>query len=461
MTAIRRSTPLVLTLLLAAVVVVVALILWPRLARPRTPPDIVLIVVDTLRADHLGCYGCDRNTTRNIDKFAREAILFRNAISPAPWTLPSVATILTSQYPCVLGVRDKLMKIDNRFPLLPELLKQHDYQTHGIISHVALSAHLGFGRGYDIYDEDCSLGHEGVSSPEITRKAISFLRKKHEKPFFLFVHYFDPHYNYILHRRYNYYPSYIGRVKSGQPIYELWHMRFGLSRDDINYLVSLYDSEIAFTDEHIGKLLDELKKQGLYDNSIIIITADHGEEFMERGWIGHTITVHQELILVPLIMKFPGRRARVIDSPVGLIDITPTIYNYLRLTAPDDLDGKALDLNPKPGAESRPIFSETFNPQIYQPGVVKPIAFRSAISDDWKLILDQENGSKQLYDLSHDPYERNNLSGQCGEQEKALETILKEWIEHVSRKEVFGAERDADHLLTPEQRRKLKSLGYL
>ncbi len=424
-------------------------------------PDIILIVVDTLRADHVACCGYQRNTTPNIDKLARAGILFSNAIVTSPWTLPSVASILTSQYPSVLGIRDEITQIDSRFPTLSGMLKQYNYTTHGIVSHTLLSARLGFGRGFDSYDEKSVFGHKGISSPPVTHKAISFLQKSKERPFFLFAHYFDPHYNYLLHKEYNYYSSYSGGLKSGESILGLWRIRHNLSRDDIRYLVSLYDSEISFTDEHIGILLNELKKQGLYDSSIIIVTADHGEEFMERGWIGHTVTLHQELIRVPLIMKLPGYKAQIINSPVSLVDIVPTIYSYLGLKVPDGLDGKALDLGQGASAATGPVFSETFNPQANQPGHIKPIAFRSITLGNRKLIYDETKDSKQIYDLSEDPHERNNLLSQQSDQNKRLEELLSTWVSYIETKREAGPTMDVRELFTPEQREQLESLGYL
>jgi arylsulfatase A-like enzyme len=424
-------------------------------------PNIIFILIDTFRADHVGCYGYKRNTTPNIDALARQGILFKNAIVAAPWTLPSVASIITSQYPSVLGIRDRTTVVTEKFPIFSQALKKHNYITCGIVSHTLLSARLGFGRGFDWYDEKSSLGHGGFSSPTVTSKAISFVRQKHESPFFLFAHYFDPHYHYMLHKKYDYYSSYKGAIKSGHSILDLWRRRGNLTTDDIKYLIALYDSEIAFTDEHVGLLLGEVKQQGLYDESIIIVTADHGEEFMERGWLGHTITLNQELIRVPLIMKLPGYKAKVLDSAVGLIDIVPTLYDYLGIGADNHLDGEALDISGNDAIKRRPIFSETFNPQIHQPGHVNPIALRSIVLDKQKLIYDEIKGAAKIYNLSVDPDEQVDLSSQVGEQNNRLKALLSQWIDYASMQETRGPVYGEQELFTPEQRKQLKSLGYL
>jgi arylsulfatase A-like enzyme len=275
------------------------------------------------------------------------------------------------------------------------------------------------------------------------------------------LHYFDPHYNYVLHNKYNYYASYNGIVRSNHPILDLWRVRQNLSADDMRYLVSLYDSEITFTDEYIGKLLVGLKKQGLYDNSIIIVTSDHGEEFMERGWIGHAVTLYQELLRVPLIITVPGGRGRIVNDPVGLIDIMPTTLGYLGLKVPGDLEGRGLDLSSGAPIAGGPIFSETFNPQVDQPGPVKRIALRSIMLGSRKLIYDERKGLRQIYELSEDPTERKNLSGQASEENRRLEVLLSRWLEYVKSKEKAGPVQDASELFTPEQRKQLESLGYL
>jgi arylsulfatase A-like enzyme len=426
----------------------------------RKKPNIILIVIDTLRFDHVSCYGYHRKITPNIDRLAQQSLLFKKAVSTAPWTLPSVASILTSRLPSILRIYEDYTTIDDRFPLLPQILKNYNYTNYGIVSSVLLSSSLGFNKGFDYYKEVDITRHAGISSPLITEKAVSCIRQGHNNPFFLFLHYFDPHYPFILHEQYKYHPSYKGRIKSGHHISDLWRIRHTLSQEDIRYLLSLYDSEIAFTDFHVGKLLNELINRDLYDNSIIIITSDHGEEFMERGWIGHTITLHQELIHVPLIMKLPGGKARIIDTPVGLIDIVPTLCKYLGFEIPDGLDGKALNLKGGSLAGSRPIYSETFNSQSNRPDA-EPIAFVSVILDNWKLIHDGTTHTEQIYDLSSDPLEKSNLAGLNSEKSSMLAAQLSNWVNYVTIQESKPTTQDEREIFTPEQRKQLESLGYL
>jgi arylsulfatase A-like enzyme len=456
----RLSSPLAAFSLAASCSVL--LLACAEAARDRRH-DVVLIVVDTLRADHLGCYGYPRNTSANIDLLAREAIVYKNAISQAPWTLPSVASLLTSQYPSVLGIYDRPVAFRPDYGLLQEQLKKKGYLTGGVVSVPLLSAKLGFGRGFDDYSEPSALTHSGVSSPAVTRAAISFLRKAGGRPFFLFVHYFDPHYSYVLHPEYDFLPSYRGSLGSGEDIRDLWEKRSRMSEDDIDYLVSLYDSEIAFTDRHVGSLLGELRRLGLYDESLIVLTGDHGEEFMERGWIGHTISLHGEVLHVPLLIKPPGNRSGVVETHVGLIDVMPTILSYLGFEDAPPMEGKSLEIDDPertPGTPARPVFSETFNPQTHRAGVPGEIASRSVVAFGHKLVLDQIAMTRRVYDLSADPRERLDIAGKKGETQRRLEATLSDWMEHVARSEdrEWPAEKGG---LTEEQMEQLEALGYL
>jgi len=428
----------------------------------RRPPNILLVVIDTLRADHLGCYGSTRRgVSPHIDALARESWLFRRALSQAPWTLPSVASLLTSQFPSVLGIREQISPIDPRFALLPALLRQAGYTSQAIVSVDMLTGRLGFARDFDGYDEDNYFGREGETSPQVFRKAAAYVRREHDRPFFLLVHTFDPHYNYILHRPYDYDPGYAGHLTSNYPIEKLWAELDDLSEDDVRYLRALYDSEITFSDAHLGYLLQELERAGKYDDTLIVVTADHGEEFRERGWIGHSISVHRELIHVPLIVRVPGGRPRVIEETVGLIDLAPTLLRQAGLKVPAGMEGQPLDLRPGARVEPRPVFSETHHQQLHRPGPKEPISFVSVVYGNRKLIQDGISGDRQAYDLVADPDERHDVYQEDGRQDRALAELLVRWLDHVEQKSTRGPGEDATKLLDPQQLERLRSLGYL
>jgi arylsulfatase A-like enzyme len=420
----------------------------------QKPANVVLIVIDTLRADHMSCHGYSRKTTRNIDKFAHDSVFFKNAISQAPWTTPSIGSIITSQYPSVLGIEESPVKIDDRFITIAEIFKENGYITQGIISHSYLSSGLGFDQGFDAYDQENSKGGTHISSPSVTQKAISFVKEHKDKNFFLFLHYFDPHRDFFMHDEFNYFRDYKGGLYSGQSCGELRKLAPKMSSDDMKYMLALYDSEISFTDKYIGHFFDELKKLGLYDNSLIILTADHGGEFCERPgfWIGHTKTLYQEQIHVPLIIKLPEKSIKkTIEEYVGLIDLMPTILNLSGLKIPDEYsyDGIVIDLNDEKKLRNRNIFSETKRVKKLQ----------CVIKDGWKLIRYMKLQNQELYDLENDLAELKDLTRQDEEKLSEMNSYLIDWNLNIkSKKSLTKALKPK---FTEEERRHLRSLGYL
>ncbi len=448
---IRHTRKPGLVLIVFLLLLNLGIIIDRRINSP-TGPNIVLIIVDTLRADHVGCYGYSRNTTPSIDRLSLNSILFKNAISAAPWTTPSIGSMFTSQYPAVLGFRDKPIIIDQRFLTLTEIFKENNYVTKGIISHAHVSSALGFGQGFDSYDEENAKGHGYISSPSITEKAICFLRTRKNRKFFLFLHYFDPHFDYILHEDYDYYPDYNGPLHSSQPIRELREKAPQMTADDARYIKALYDSEISFTDEHIGVVLDELKNLGLYDNTLIILTADHGEEFLERGdyWIGHTKKLYQEQIHVPLIMKLPGHNEQeIMHEYLGLINLMPTIVDYAGLWIPGEYrcEGQTIDMSDIEELGNRAIFSQTR----------RWTSLQSVTWKGWKLIYNPIVKSRQLFNLQKDPAESRNLARENDKALNAMEIVLQKWNGQIKSRKTQAEEPD----FAEEQKRHLRSLGYL
>lgn len=417
-------------------------------------PNVILIVIDTLRADHLGCYGYARNTTPNIDKLANESILFKNIIAPSPWTCPSIGALFTSRYPASLGITEASINISDKFVLLSEVFKEHNYKTHGIISSVYISSKYGYAQGFDSYDEENAKGEQDISSPSITQKAISFIEQNRSNKFFLFLHWFDPHYSYMLHEKYNYYPDYNGPIYSGMNINELWFKAPYMSANDITHIKALYDSEITFTDEYIGTFINRLKALGLYDDTLIILTADHGEEFSERGdyYIGHTRKLFQEMIHVPLIIKLPGEnKGKIINEPIGLIDLMPIIIRYANLKIPAEykFDGIVININDVNTFRNKKIISETrWN-----------LNFQSLIWGDWKFIQYPEMSIKMLFNLKDDPIELRNLAKTHVDKTNEMETVLKEWNQEIKLESSDNMRMKT--IFSEEEKAKLKALGYL
>jgi arylsulfatase A-like enzyme len=438
-----------LCLLAVGAITLATLNAGPYLA-PR--PNVVLVVVDTLRADHLGIYGYRRDTSPNLDALARESFLYRNAISTAPWTSPALGSILTGRYPPQIGITSRPIVLDEAVRRLPEVLQARGYETAGIVSHLYVGQKYNYHQGFGFWDESQAKGHTHVSSREVTNRAIEFLRRSGERRFFLFLHYFDPHLDYMQHEEYDYREGYSGPVRSEKDnTHELRKLAWSgqLKRPDIRYLRALYDSEISYTDEHIGRFLDELRRLGLYDDALIIVTADHGESFMDRPdrWIGHTIGLFGEYLNVPLILKLPGHRVhRTIEEWVSIIDIPSTI---LSLSGPTNPRGMPLEGRPLTRPRSgRALFAQTR----------RTFAKDSVVLNGWKLIHSVKAGEQELFDLTGDPDERRDRLAAEPQVASALSGLLREWREQM---EAATTEvRAEEPAYTQEEIDMLRALGY-
>ena len=273
---------------------------------PTPRSNALLIVIDTLRADHLGCYGYPRNTSPAIDALAREGTRFARAYSAAPWTMPSVASIFTGLYPSAHGATSVQMPLPDSVTTLAEVVKAHGFATSGVVSHNLVSKEtLNFGQGFDVYFEDEAKGHAHVSTPGVTKQAIERLQyhASQDEPFLLFVHYFDPHFDYQNHAGIDFAAPRRGRLTGREPYARLKKLFPRLRKEEVEFIRDLYDEEIRLIDGGVGRLLSELSMLGLDDTTVVVLTADHGEEFGEHGSIGHTRSLYEELVHVPLIIR--------------------------------------------------------------------------------------------------------------------------------------------------------------
>jgi arylsulfatase A-like enzyme len=419
-----------------------------RPAREGPRPDVVLIVIDTLRADHLGSYGYTRNTSPHIDSLAADATRYTRAFSHAPWTTPSVAALLTSMYPSSLGIDNVQSPLPDAAVLLPELLRDAGYRTAGFVSHSFVSKKWGFAQGFETFDESNVKGHLATTSPQLSNAALAWLEDNigGEAPLFLLIHYFDPHFGYLDQREFPFGgrdPGYAGPVRSGSLPARFAEAPEQLAPGDLRELQRLYDSEIALTDREVGRVLDFLRNKGRYDSSIVVLAGDHGEEFLDHGALDHTKTLYDELMHVPLIVKLPGRPPSTVDSPVALVDVFPTIADWLELELPKDARGTSLISNA--AALPRPIFLETLRLR----------RLRGVVQGNMKLIVDLDSGEVQLFDLATDPQEATNLSAERPEQVDALRRVVDAWAGG-------GPSLEGERLeLSDEEREQLRALGYL
>ena len=428
--------------------------------RPGKKPDnIILISIDTLRADHLGCYGYPRDTSPAIDKFASGALLFEDVSSPSPWTLPAHASLLTGLYPSHNRVRTRSNRLPADVMTLAKVLRQQGFVTSAIVNSHWLSKRNGLHQGFDYFTYVMESVTQ-VKPSEVEDKAYKWLLKHRAKPFFLFLHFYDVHSDYRSLPRYEKLFARPYNGKADGTTAQLLHYRKGrgsLDKTDAKHLIDLYDAGIRQMDDGIARLFKFLKKKKLFDNSLIIITADHGEEFLEHGGVLHGRTQFQEVIQVPLIMRGPGlpRRKRI-KTMASLIDIMPTILGLLDIAQPAPLDGIDLrHLWQKTNGEPplRLLFGEADWNNMIQSAIVDDIK-RAVRHNQYKLHYNLLTKKKELYDLLEDPHENSNVIEQHPSLADSLFRVLKNFMSV----EVTGKSVPA---LSTKEIELLKSLGYL
>jgi arylsulfatase A-like enzyme len=345
----RPTSSCLLTLGLAAALSACA----PEANPAGRQPDVLLITIDTLRADHVGCYGYGRETTPNVDALAARSVRYANAFSTSSWTLPAHASILTGLYPAEHGVRLPKTALPPSAPLLQEMLGEQGYETFAATSHVYLGDRWGFDRGWQ--DFDGSMGPDSAHRPvarAIISRGLRWLeqRRKGERPFFAWLHIFDPHWDYSPPPPFStmFDPDYGGRMTGDYASLKPFIKALArgpqpqLSERDLQHLIALYDGEIRYVDHELGVLFDALHEWELFDSTLIVLASDHGEEFMEHGSLeGHQWTLHDEVVRVPLLIKQPGGRdaGRVVDGPVSIVGVPGAIMNALGI----DHDWRGLD----------------------------------------------------------------------------------------------------------------------
>jgi len=425
---------------------------------------VLLIVVDTLRRDHVGCYGATRDTTPALDALATEAIRFDRAYSPAPWTMPAVASMLTGLHPSGHGLT-RVGGLSDEALTLAEILEQHGHATAGIVSHLLLGARFGFDQGFEEYVESYSATpHHDVSTLRVTRQARQALERLagQRRPFFLFVHYFDPHYHYKRHPQYGFAPETAGRLDGDETIQDLRELMQDLTPDELDFIKDLYDEEIRHTDAGIGRLLAALGEHDVDRSTLVIVTSDHGEELLDRGWLGHTRTLYDELVRVPLLMRLPERdhSPRVSDASISLTALTPTILELVGVDpTPFDFQVRSFArmLDPATVEPAGAVFTEVDFVPFNSGKWVREVHKKSVITDRHKVIRDDTTGLVEVYDLADDPGETRNLAPERPELTARLLSRLEDRI----------AEAGSDPLtleefaLEEQQVEKLRSLGYV
>lgn len=402
-----------------------------QISKKPAYPNIIFISIDTLRQDHLGCYGYERDTSPNIDDLLKDkqTVIFDNVISQSHWTLPSHMSMFTSQYASTHQIyMDRLLNEENiTFPMI---LKKNNFLNYGFVTHVRVNSKYGFERGFDsFWFEEHNFSSEKARVQDIIPKILEFLKKYKKNTFFLFIHLFDVHSPYTPPIPFDtiFDKNYYGNVSGYdsdlfvKPLFSP-ETKNKISERDLQHIISLYDGEIRNVDFHLGVLFSHLKKLNLFDNSLIILTSDHGEEFQEHGSMHHD-TLYDEVIKIPLIIKMP-KNIQVANNRIGHqliqgnIDIAPTILDILNLDIPTEFQGNSLLPIIKGQKEKGPSHQVSeklsdWDTKIYQISV-RDMSYKYIYTTffDIKNIknFQRKNEKFELYDLLNDEYEKFNLA---------------------------------------------------
>ncbi|MBZ5599854.1 MAG: sulfatase-like hydrolase/transferase [Acidobacteriia bacterium] len=406
-----------------------------------TPParkpliNVVLVTIDTVRADHVGCYGAGNVQTPALDSLARDGIVFDNAIAQVPLTWPSHAVILTGMYPFQNGVQDFTgQPLDKRLRTVAQAFKQRGYATGAVVSAFVLDQSWGLARGFDFYDdafspEDYSQRNKNLGMVErpagvSVDHALNWLKKTSRRPFFFWLHLYDPHSPYDPPEPYR-----------------------------TQYSSRPYDGEIAYADHELGRLITWLKRNRLYERSLVVVLSDHGESLGEHGEKEHGFFVYNATVRIPLIVKPPagsGFRPAHVARPVETAAVAPTLVHLAGLKDPVQAQFHSPDLLVSATENDSVAYSETFYP------------FNSF---GWSPLHSVETGRYQyidapepeLYDVKADPEEKNNLAA----QQPATVAVLKDKLQALLRTRPFTPSQGEGPPLAPDALEKLQALGYV
>lgn len=496
----RKKTTVISISIIFMLLLMTFLIIFFRHNSPRLLKgyNLIIICIDALRADHLGCYGYHRDTSPFIDRVAEQGILFEQAMSNSSYTRESVSALFSGQLPSHSEAYGWFAAPSDETCNLGEIFQRKGYVT-GLFSNSVQLKNPAFNKGFDQYGHLPEKWEMSRAGPKLSARALEFVRINYDRKFMMYLHYLDPHGPYDppphLYERFAGAP-----MKNRLGLYS--HVRgnclalrkkgFGPGEPRFEDMVSRYDAEIADSDHSVETLFVGLKQLGLLENTLIIITADHGEEFLEHDYVEHAWTVYQESLRVPLIFWAPGYfQDNHISRRVSLVDVLPTVLKLMDIKYSEaEFDGTALFIPDKNGCR----FKAPTSPQIAELLIQPRNLVRTVIEGDWKYIAAQKwltlsereestrtrqrffaelNEGKrkriplwapivheELYNLSEDPGEKNNLISSNPAIRDRLNNTLRSFKEQCQQ---FSSQEQSDPSapLSEKERERLRSLGYI
>jgi arylsulfatase A-like enzyme len=424
--------------------------------------NVLLVTIDTLRHDHCTVAGYARDTTPTLEALARQGTRMELAYAPTATTGPTHASIFTSLYPIAHGVVKNGLSLDEKYLTLAEVLRAAGYETAAVVSSFVLDEKFGYGQGFEIYEDefdaatatidrtrledvvvDGAFDRPADGTTEIAGRLLTRLVRG-DRPFFLWVHYFDPHAPFVPPEPFasRYAPDSTAEAELAEAI-------------------SAYDGEIAFADRQLGALLESLDRSGAESDTLVIVTADHGEGLMQHGHMHHGVQIYEEAVRVPLLFRLPGRVpvGRIVAEPVELVDVMPTVLDLVGVEGSRPLQGHSLAgaiagevrLDPR-----RPVYMHRRHYKPARLGDIDVAGEKFGIRvGPWKYIEGDEEGTKELFHLEDDPEERVNLYESSPAVANELHEKLAAW------KTACGRASGDTPDLSPEDLERLRALGYV
>lgn len=455
----------------------------PHLVKSSERPDVIIVLVDTLRADHVGALGGPEDITPHLDRLASRGLVFTQTFSQSSFTPPSVASMFTSRMPHQLGIKNQNYLPEKAYTMA-ERFREQGYITGAVSSNWIISPESNFDQGFDsfVLHPAPMRSYYGRSAAWLTDEAIDWLSKENRRPAFLYLHYSDPHIPYLAplghmadHSRLRF-ADYFRLLPAelslaaylNAPFIGSFKSSLAMKESYLNAYKSLYSAEVRYWDAEFDRLLKFLANSGRMDRTLLIITSDHGEEFLEHGYYLHGFTLYNEVIHVPLVLSGPNLRGRRVDRVVQVADIFPTLEDMLGWEKTADITGRSL-LNLLQGKHWKDRAYSQLYPLKSSPAIAiklpsyyddRPMSCFSMINRDWKLIeyRHDNTGERQyrLYNLANDSHEQDELSAARPGQLEQQKRIFHNYLEGLPRP-VPPEERK----ISPELADTIKSLGYL
>jgi arylsulfatase A-like enzyme len=439
-----------------------------REASPR--PNVILIVVDTLRADHLSHYGHELPTAEPLDPLRDRATLFTQAYAPAPLTGPSTASLLTGLLPARHGALVHGVRLNGELRTLAEILRDHGWHTAAVSFNVNVSTKTGFDQGFDRFDDHLGRTLQYPDVGEMVEKVRAWLAEPIREPFLLYLQPMNVHGPYRVpksRRR-----SLLRRPPTGGFVYYGYPMREIMTagrldlRDEVGpgilrSLSEQYDTAIRYTFEELAAILALLESRGRFDESLLVLAADHGEELFDHGGFSHGYSLHREVLHVPLYVKLPGqRRSARVETPVSLVDVVPTLIDALGLEVPRALDGRSLLLRIRAALDGG--VQEPPRPLLFQTAWVQRAVERAMLSGRHKLIEIERNyeglrDAVRLYDVRDDPAEQRDLAARRPDLVESLRREMRDRFRALEERALPAGPTVVEEM----DRRRLEALGYL